>query len=168
MEEMEAMLSELDGTLADPPQVGELMEQESSSQKVTQRIIQETDDQIEEDDRDEFEDYVIEKAQAITNLVLTNCAEDREEATAAIQMIKDLIQSQDKVVHGGTLQRLLQAIDTRSSISQTVVKVLESQAKILSARKGPSKNITNNSTNTAVGSAGLVAMLENGMKSKGQ
>ena len=162
------MLSELDGTLAEPHRPGRLMEFGSETQRVTQKIIAEADDQIEEDDRDEFEEYVIEKAQALTELVLTNCHEDREEATAAIQMIKDLIQSQDKVVHGGTLQRLLQAIDTRSGINQTIVKVLESQAKILSARKGPSKNITNNSTTTAVGSAGLVAMLENGLKHKGR
>lgn len=163
---MEAMLSELDGTLTDPQfEVGSMMESSKETQRVTQKIIQETDDQIDEDDRDEFEEYVIEKAQALTELVLSNCAEDREEATAAINMVKDLIVSQDKVVHGGTLQRLLQAIDTRSGINQTIVKVLESQAKILSARKGPSKNITNNSS-TSVGSAGLVAMLENGMKNR--
>lgn len=160
------MLSELDGTLAEPDQIGQLIEPENAPQRVTQKIIDDEADDVAEDDVDEFEQYVVEKSQALTDLVLANCAEDREEASVAIQMIKDLIASQDKVVHGGTLQRLLQAIDTRAGITQTVVKVLESQAKILSARKGPSKSITNNS-NTSIGNADLVAMLESGMRKKG-
>src|SRR5690606_4084644 len=113
-----------------------------------------------------FEEFVISQVHALTEQVLSNCAADREEATAAIDMIKSLINSQDKVVHGGTISRLIQAIDTRSSVTMTVVKMLETQAKILSARKGPSKQINNNTTTTAVGNNTLISILEAGLRDK--
>lgn len=155
------MLAELDSTLGapDPPQ------EISEPQKVTSELLATEETTVDEDEEvvDEFEEFVTEKAQALTELVLSQCEEDRAEATEAINMIKDLIKSQDKVVHGGTLQRLLQAIDTRSGINMILVKALESQAKILSARKGPSKHINNNNT-TTVESKSLIQMLESGLK----
>jgi len=167
LEEMEAMLSELDSTLESPQVNGELViepERNPGPQVISQSILK-NDQPEDEEITDEFEEFVIEKARTLTELVLSNCEEDRNEATAAIQLIKDLITSQDRVVHGGTISRLIQAIDTRSSINMTIVKALESQAKILSARKGPTKQITNNN-NTAVGSSSLISILEAGMKAK--
>ena len=114
---------------------------------------------------DEFEDFVLHNAVELTNLVISNCKEDRQKATDVIEMIEELIRSQDKIIHGGSIGRLIQAIDTRSNINTTVVKVLESQAKILSARKGPSKNIVNNTQATATGDM-LISILESGLKNK--
>lgn len=171
--EMEEMLNELNDSLDSSQPEQELCVPDPPHQPtpptphtVRQNLIaveaKETED---EEVVDEFEEFVIEKAQSLTELVLSNCAEDRQEATAAINMIKELIASQDKIIHGGSLSRLLQAIDTRSSINMIIVKALESQAKILSARKGPSKHITNN-TNTNVESKSLIQMLESGQKKR--
>jgi hypothetical protein len=172
---MEAMLTELDNTLesdsitsepiiVEAPELGEL-DGPIPHQKISQKILTSREEEAQEE-RDEFEDFVIEQAQKLTGLVLDHCAEDREEATNAINLIKDLIESQDKVIHGGSLQRLIQAIDTRAGITSTVVKAMEAQAKILSSRKGPAKTVTNNNTsNTAIGND-LISILEQGMKER--
>ena len=175
LHDMEAMLTELDNTLesdsitsepiiVEAPELGEL-DGPIPHQKISQKILTSREEEAQEE-RDEFEDFVIEQAQKLTGLVLDHCAEDREEATNAINLIKDLIESQDKVIHGGSLQRLIQAIDTRAGITSTVVKAMEAQAKILSSRKGPAKTVTNNNTsNTAIGND-LISILEQGMKER--
>lgn len=173
---MEALLLELDPSRVIPTDVSESVpsgpmvgppkppEQNVSQQIIQQRAAEESDEEPEV--VDEFEKFVIEQAYALTDLVLANCEEDRAEATASINMIKELISSQDKVVHGGTISRLLQAIDTRSGISLTVVKMMETQAKILSARKGPAKQVNNTTNATAVGNNTLIEILEAGLRDK--
>lgn len=131
---------------------------------VSSSILTNTNSATDDDKKDEYEEYVIEKARSITELILSNCEEDRAEATKAIKLIKELINSQDKNIHGGSLSRLIQAIDTRSNISMIVVKALESQAKILAARKGPAKSTITN-TNLAT-SGNLIDVLEAGMKNR--
>lgn len=141
------------------------IEKYSTKNITSNSLLDDSDEEVAEEVQDEFEKFVIQNAIDLTNLVVNNCNEDRKKATEVIEMIEGLIRSQDKIIHGGSIGRLIQAIDTRSSINATVVKVLESQAKILSARKGPSKNIVNNNNTTAGGDA-LIAILESGMKNK--
>lgn len=141
------------------------IEKYSTKNITSNSLLDDSDEEVVEEVQDEFEKFVIQNAIDLTNLVVNNCNEDRKKATEVIEMIEGLIRSQDKIIHGGSIGRLIQAIDTRSSINATVVKVLESQAKILSARKGPSKNIVNNNNTTAGGDA-LIAILESGMKNK--
>lgn len=137
-----------------------------STKNISSNSLSEEPEELDKEEvEDEFEKFVIQNAIDLTNLVVSNCNEDRQKATEVIEMIEGLIKSQDKIIHGGSIGRLIQAIDTRSGITATVVKVLESQAKILSARKGPSKNIVNN-TNTTAGGDALIAILESGMKNK--
>jgi hypothetical protein len=131
---------------------------------VSNSLIEPSESDASKEEPDEFEQFVLQNAVDLTNLVIDNCKEDRDKVTEVITMIENLIHSQDKIIHGGSIGRLIQAIDTRSNINATVVKVLESQAKILSARKGPSKNTINN--NNAVGGDALIALLESGIKNK--
>lgn len=146
--------------LSDPPAPEPFTGHVVSSSTLTNTNSATDDD----DKKDEYEEYVIEKARSITELILSNCEEDRAEATKAINLIKNLIDSQDRNIHGGSLSRLIQAIDTRSNISMIIVKALESQAKILAARKGPAKSTITN-TNLAT-SGNLIDVLEAGMKTR--
>lgn len=164
---MEALLNELNNEISfsDGKPLGELVGPDrKATQIVSQKILQENEEQVDEI-KDDYEEFVISKARELTELVLKNCAEDREEASSAIIRIKELIESQDKVIHGGSLQRLLQAIETRANITSTVVKAMEASAKILSSRKGPAKTVNNNTSNTAIGND-LISILEKGMQQR--
>jgi len=117
------------------------------------------------DEPDELDDFVVTNVQLVAERVLSAALEDREEATQAINRIKKLIDSQNHNIHGGSLQRLLQAIQTRADINNTSVKMMEACAKVLTARKaGKPKNITNTTTNTTSLGNQLITVLEKGQR----
>lgn len=119
------------------------------------------------EDGDQFDEFVVEKVKSVTELILSNCAEDRAKATDVINKIEDIIASQHHVIQGGTVSRLLQAIQTRADINQTAVKMMEACGKILSARKGGTKNVINNTNAPANTSNTLISILQEGLDKMG-
>jgi hypothetical protein len=120
-----------------------------------------------EEEGDEFDEFVVEKVKAVTELILSNCAEDRAKATDVINRIETIITSQHQVIQGGTVSRLLQAIQTRADINTTAVKMMEACGKILSARKGGTKTtITNTNAPTSTSST-LINILQEGLDKMG-
>ena len=118
---------------------------------------------------DEFDSYVVDKVKAVTELILSNCAEDRAKSTDIINRIETIIESQDRVIQGGTIARLLQAVQTRAEINSTAVKMMEACGKILSARKGGNKNVINNTNNTTSNASNsLIDLLQNGIDQLGE
>lgn len=116
---------------------------------------------------DEFDKFVVDKVQLVTETILSNCAEDRAKATDIITQIEKTLSEQGKVIQGGTIARLLQAIQTRADINSTAVKMMEACGKILSARKGGAKTtITNNNQPTSTSNT-LISLLQEGIDAMG-
>ncbi len=147
------------------PPNSELLNAEVSQNHV---IKQNLESSSESEEPDEFDNYVVEKVKAVTELILNNCAEDRAKSTDIINKIESIINSQDKVIQGGTIARLLQAVQTRAEINSTAVKMMEACGKILSARKGGNKNVINN-TNLAKSNStnSLIELLQSGINQLG-
>lgn len=120
-----------------------------------------------EEEGDEFDEFVVEKVKAVTELILSNCAEDRAKATDVINKIENIISNQHQVIQGGTVSRLLQAIQTRADINTTAVKMMEACGKILSARKGGTKNVINNTNAPTNTSSTLINILQEGLDKMG-
>lgn len=116
-----------------------------------------------EEEVDEFDQFVVGRVKDVTELILSNCAEDRSKASEVIAKIEALIESQHHVIQGGTISRLLQAIQTRADINTTAVKMMEACGKILSARKGPAKNVITNTNAPTNTSATLIGILQEGL-----
>lgn len=117
------------------------------------------------EESDPYEDFVLGKVFSVSDEILKNCREDRAKASEAIKLIEDLIHNNHKIVQGGSLSRLVQAIQTRSNVDMIQVKLLETLGKILTARKGSTK-IINNNTNRGT-SNNLINILQDGMKNAG-
>lgn len=117
---------------------------------------------------DPFDEYVVGKVKQVTETILANCAEDRAKATEVIKEIEEIITKQGRIIQGGTISRLLQAVQTRADINSTAVKMMEACGKIMSARKGGAKTtITNTNQPTNSGNT-LISILQEGLDKLGK
>jgi len=149
-----------------PQNQPQTIQQNNEFNQDTQIIKQNTN--VQKEESDEFDKFVVEKVQLVTETILSNCSEDRAKATQIIERIETIIASQDRIIQGGTISRLLQAIQTRADINTTAVKMMEACGKILSARKSGSKTTITNNNQPTNSSNTLINILQQGIDAMGK
>lgn len=92
-----------------------------------------------------------EQLDAVTNEVLQACRSDRQEAQDVIGMLRNQI---DKAHNNNSdparvyVEGLVKAIEVKSNINMTAVKIIEANAKMLAATKAGTNIQLNNSVTT--------------------
>lgn len=107
---------------------------------------------IDSDDSVDIKKY-LRRLDDVTEDVLTACKSDRQEAQGLINILKE--QVENAIVAGaklstGVVESLVKAIEVKSNINTTAVKMIEANAKTLAATKS-SINIQQNSIASSAG-----------------